>query len=249
MLFRRRQTYKYSAFVSYRHMPRDSQWAKWIIESLNGFETPHDLVKDGVANGIGELFRDDKEMSTQPDMAGYLKEALWQSEHLLVVCSEDTPASDWVRAEISLFKHWGRSDKIHALLIDPDPASAFPAELRQWRLAGKGKDTIMELAEPAAASVAPSQDKSEKELKAMARDKLAAAILGCDLGRLRASLKQFQRINRSYHYYEQMVFRRGVPEGFGEVPKDCVSKRSATLTESQAGISHIAMMDLSNQRI
>ncbi|MEL6828969.1 MAG: TIR domain-containing protein, partial [Pseudomonadota bacterium] len=229
MLFRKKPKFKYSAFVSYRHMPRDSQWAKWIIESLSNFQTPPDLVQAGVPSGIGELFRDDKEMSTQPDMAGYLKEALWQSEHLLVVCSQDTPASDWVRAEISLFKHWGRSDKIHALLIDPDPASAFPAELRQWRLAGKGKDTIMELSEPAAASVAPSQDKSEKELKAIARDKLAAAILDCDLGRLRTSLRSFQRIHRTYQYFEHMVFRRGVPEGVGEVPKDSVSKRNSTL--------------------
>src|SRR5262245_26878854 len=121
--------FKFAAFVSYRHAPEDRRCAEWLIDTLGAFDTPPDLVRLGVPPRIGELFRDDKEMGTQPDLARYIKEALWASEHLIVICSAATSTSDWVRAEIALFKHWGRGDRIHALLIENDPKLALPSEL------------------------------------------------------------------------------------------------------------------------
>ncbi len=232
----RRPKFKYAAFVSYRHLPEDRRWAEWLIGALQSFATPSELVAKGMAPQIGELFRDDKEMAAQADLAGYLKQALWNLEHLIVVCSAETPQSDWVRAEIALFKHWGRSGKIHALLIDPDPRRALPAELRYWRIAGKGPAAVMELTEPAAASVVPVKGKSEAELKALARDKLAAALLGCELNTLREALAKRHEAETAYSYFEQMVSRRGVPEGVGEVPEAHVAHRNATLRfESRGG--------------
>jgi antiphage defense system Thoeris ThsB-like protein len=191
-------------------------------------------VRCGVPSRIGELFRDDKEMAAKPDLAGYIKQALWESEHLIVVCSSATPASDWVRAEIALFKHWGRVKRIHALLIEADAARAFPAELRYWRIAGQGPQAVMEMAEPAAASVAPG--KSEAESKALARDKLAAALLGCDLDPLRDALARRERAQTTYGYFERIVWRRAVPEGVGEVSSGDVAYRNAALRfESRRG--------------
>ena len=72
-LFRRRQRspkFKYAAFVSYRHLPEDRRWAEWLIETLQNFETPEELVRRGVPSRIGELFRDDKEMAAKADLAG-----------------------------------------------------------------------------------------------------------------------------------------------------------------------------------
>ncbi len=236
MFFKNRSTSKYAAFVSYRHKPEDRRWAEWVIDALQRFETPPELARKGVAARIGEVFRDDKEMSTQADLSGYLKQALWESDHLIVICSADTPASDWVRAEIALFQYWGRGDRIHALLIDPEPQRAFPAELRRWKLAGKGAKTVMEMTEPAAASVVAVKGKSENELKALALDKLAAAVLGCDLGKLREAIAKREAAETTYRYFEQMVSRRGVPEGVGEVSEAHVERRNATLRfESRGG--------------
>jgi hypothetical protein len=228
--------FRYAAFVSYRRLPEDSRWAGWLIETLGHFETPEELVRRGVPARIGELFRDDKEMAAQPDIAGYIKQALWDSEHLIVVCSGATPASDWVRAEISLFKHWGRAERIHTLLIDAEVERALPAELRYWRIAGDGPRAVMEMAEPAAVSVAPVKGKSEAESRALARDRLAAALLGCDLAKLREALARRERALTTYRYFEQMVSRRAVPEGVGEVPLGDVAHREATLRfESRGG--------------
>jgi hypothetical protein len=228
--------FRYAAFVSYRRLPEDSRWAGWLIETLGHFETPEELVRRGVPARIGELFRDDKEMAAQRDIAGYIKQALWDSEHLIVVCSGATPASDWVRAEISLFKHWGRAERIHTLLIDAEVERALPAELRYWRIAGDGPRAVMEMAEPAAVSVAPVKGKSEAESRALARDRLAAALLGCDLAKLREALARRERALTTYRYFEQMVSRRAVPEGVGEVPLGDVAHREATLRfESRGG--------------
>ena len=232
----RRPKFRYTAFVSYRHLPEDRRWAEWLIDALQNFATPAALVEKGVVPRIGELFRDDKEMAAQADLPRYLKHALWSSKHLIVVCSAETSLSDWVRAEIALFKHWGRDDRIHALLIDPDPRRALPAELRYWRIAGTGPNAIMEIAEPAAASVAAVRGKSEAAIKALARDKLAAALLGCQLGALRTALTKQQEAETSYSYFEQMVSRRSVPEGVGGIFEADVAHRNATLRfESRGG--------------
>ena len=232
----RRTKFRYAAFVSYRHLPEDRRWAEWLIDALQDFATPAALVEKGAAPRIGELFRDDKEMAAQADLPGYLKHALWASKHLIVVCSVETPLSDWVRAEIALFKHWGRHNRVHALLIDPDPRRAFPAELRYWRIAGKGPNAIIELAETAGASVAPVKGKSEADVKALARDKLAAALLGCELGDLRAALAKQHEAETSYSYFEQKVSRRAVPEGLGGIPEADVAHRNATFRfESRGG--------------
>jgi hypothetical protein len=227
---------RYAAFVCYRHLPEDRRWAEWLIEALRDFETPEELVRGGVPSQIGTLFRDDKEMAVKADLAGYIRQALWDSEHLIVVCSAATPASDWVRAEISLFKHWGRAERIHALMIDAEVEQALPAELRYWRIVGKGPQAVMQMVEPAAASVAPVKGKSEAESKALARDKLAAALLGWDLAELRDALARRERALTTYGYFEQMVWRRAVPEGVGEVSPGDVPHREATLRfESRGG--------------
>src|SRR5579871_6870250 len=133
---------KYSVFVSYRRLPEDTRWAEWLVESLGNFDTPEPLRKKGVPERVGLIFRDDNEMSASSDLSGDLKAALWNSSYLIVVCSPNTPKSDWVRAEIDLFKHWQRSDRILVLLTEGRPEESFPSELRQYRMVGDGPATV-----------------------------------------------------------------------------------------------------------
>ena len=203
------QVYEYAAFVSYRRIPADRRWAEWLIEALETFETPPALVQRGVSPKIGRLFRDDDEMATSADVGQHIRSMLWASEYLIVVCSPETPQSDWVRAEIQLFKHWGREDKILTLLTEDPPRTVIPPELRHWKMTGLGRDVVMEMQEPAAASVAPQQGRTEEELKSLARDQLASRLLGCPFNELRDCQLERERRKTSVAYFEAQV-RRGV---------------------------------------
>ncbi|MFZ1110271.1 MAG: toll/interleukin-1 receptor domain-containing protein [Rhodomicrobium sp.] len=233
------QSYKYAAFVSYRHKPEDRRWAMWLIETLETFETPPFLVQRGVPAKIGVLFRDDGEMAANHDIGKHIKTALWWSKYLIVVCSPDTPQSEWVRAEIELFKSWERVDRILTLLIAEPPSAVIPPELRHWQAVGSGPDTRLEMLEPASANVAPQQGKTEEELKDLARDKLASVLLGCSFSELRD--RQVERLQRATTtaYFETQVRRWGVPEGIGPLTEDLVARRHRSLRfESRGGLVH-----------
>ena len=51
------ETYRYSAFVSYRHMPRDRRWAIRIMAELEAYRTPKALRHEAFPDRIGHLFR------------------------------------------------------------------------------------------------------------------------------------------------------------------------------------------------
>jgi hypothetical protein len=59
-----------------------------------------------------------------------LKEALDQSDYLIVCCSQDSATSDWVRAEIAYFLSIGRSESILAAAVGPVDQWCLPEEIR-----------------------------------------------------------------------------------------------------------------------
>ena len=92
-------TYRYDAFISYRHLELDRTWAKWLHKALETFRTPKALVAAGAPARIKRVFRDEEELPASSDLSGVINEALEQSRYLIVVCSSRTPesASDSVR--------------------------------------------------------------------------------------------------------------------------------------------------------
>jgi len=42
------ETFEYSAFISYRHLPEDRKWAKWLLSALENYRTPKPLQRQGV---------------------------------------------------------------------------------------------------------------------------------------------------------------------------------------------------------
>src|SRR6185437_14267652 len=75
------ETYRYRAFISYRHVERDRRWARWLIEKLETFRTPRVLVQKGVAPRVGQLFRDDDEIPASGSLSRQIEDALRQSEY------------------------------------------------------------------------------------------------------------------------------------------------------------------------
>jgi len=193
--------YRYDAFISYRHVEPDRAWAKWLATSLETYRTPKHLVKErGVPARISRCFRDEDELPASADLSAEIETALADSRFLIVVCSPNTPESEWVNREVVRFREMGRHNQILAVLIDGEPSESFPRALMEIRRTlvdseGLVRDEIEEI-EPLAADVRSSRDESARYLKRAARLRLLACILGVrydDLAR-RDQQRQIRRL-------------------------------------------------------
>ena len=181
--------YRYSAFISYRHVEPDRKWARWLHSALETYRVPKRLRRErGLPARLGRVFRDEEELSASADLSWEIEQALEQSRFLIVVCSPNTPGSDWVNREVQRFRELGRSDHILALLIQGEPVDAFPRSLREIRRTvtdarGLSSEQVEEV-EPLAADVRPVSGEMGRA-RHQARLRLAAAVLGVRFDDLR----------------------------------------------------------------
>jgi len=170
--------YQYKAYISYSH--RDEDWAKWLHRALESYRVPRNLVGGKTSAGevparIRPVFRDRDDLSSSTDLEGTVKQALAESENLIVVCSPDAAASHWVGEEIRQFADLGRADRIFCIIVggeradDGSVSACFPAALAE-----------IGFSEPLAADVRKWADG-----KNVARLKLIAGLLGIRLDELR----------------------------------------------------------------
>ena len=170
--------YSYKAYISYSH--RDERWAKWLHRAIEAYRVPKKLV--GTTTNAGEvparvkpIFRDRDDLSSASDLSVTVRQALHQSENLIVVCSPQAAASRWVNEEIREFVSLGRSNRIYCIIVDGEAAAdgsasaCFPDSLTE---AG--------LQEPLAADVRKWADG-----KRLALLKVIAGLLGLPLDQLR----------------------------------------------------------------
>lgn len=192
--------FHYDAFISYRHLDPDRQWAKWLHSTLETYRVPQKLRKQRrLPARLKKVFRDEEELPASPDLNKEIEKALKLSQFLIVICSPRTPESEWVNKEVVRFRQMGRGDKILALLIDGEPGQSFPPALREIRrelidAQGHVRSAVEEI-EPLAADVRPSRiDESPRHLKRMARLRILACILGVSFDDLRRrELERFLR--------------------------------------------------------
>ena len=170
--------FRYRAYLSYSH--KDEAWASWLHRALESYRVPRNLVGNQTSVGevparIRPVFRDRDDLSSATDLEGTVKQALADSENLIVICSPDAAASRWVREEIRYFGGLGRADRIFCIIVDGEPAadgsvsSCFSAALAEFGLQ-----------EPLAADVRKWADG-----KHVAKLKLIAGLLGLRLDELR----------------------------------------------------------------
>lgn len=170
--------YKYKAYISYSH--RDSRWASWLHRALESYRLPRKLVGTKAALGtvparIRPVFRDRDDLSSAGDLGSTVKQALADSENLIVICSPQAAASRWVNEEILQFARLGRQDQIFCVIVDGEPAGAgtpatcFPAALHD-----------IGLQEPLAADIRKWADG-----KHLSKLKLVSGMLGLPLDQLR----------------------------------------------------------------
>lgn len=186
---------KFVAFISYRQLEPDRQWAKWLHASLERYRVPKRLVESqALPRQLGRVFRDELELAASPDLNANIREALQDSEFLIVVCSPRTPTSRWVNAEVEHFRELGRGDRILALLVEGEPGESFPQSLRETH------PSLPEpqLCEPLAADVRASPAESQRARNRDAKLRLIAAILGCRFDDLRQREQERRMRNLTY---------------------------------------------------
>lgn len=118
-------THRYRAFISYSQ--RDRTHAKRLHSALETYRVPNGIEATLQPNRrLGRFFRDDDEMGASTDLGGTLRDALDNSENLIVICSPHAARSKWVNTELLHFKNSGRGDRIFAVVVDGTPNSDDP---------------------------------------------------------------------------------------------------------------------------
>lgn len=179
------QNYKYEAFISYRHIELDMQVARALHKQLETFSIPAVIKKSSGKNKVGTIFRDQDELPTSNDLGGSIRNALEQSNWLIVICSPALPQSKWCMEEIDSFISQGRGDHILTLLIDGEPSKSFPKQLRFTEVNGQ----VIER-EPLAADIRARDLKSMLKRLKIEKLRLLAPMLGVKFDDLRQRARE-----------------------------------------------------------
>ena len=138
----------YFAFISYKS--EDVEWATWLQHELEHYHLPASFNgRTDVPQELRPVFRDIDELSAG-NLPEQIKQALANSQNLIVICSPQAAESPWVNQEVETFISLGRTDRLFPFIVEGNSPSEFfpPAILNlpkdEERLGGdvskKGRD-------------------------------------------------------------------------------------------------------------
>lgn len=109
----------YRAFFSYSR--GDERAAGAHHRMMDSYRTPKSLRgEDGmfgpVPDTLHPIFRDRTDLSGGGRLDGKIRAALENSETLVVLCSPNAAASDWVDQEVAMFLALGRHDRVFPVI-------------------------------------------------------------------------------------------------------------------------------------
>ena len=180
--------HKYKAFVTYSHI--DNRDGDKLFKALEKYKVPKRLIGTETSIGpvpkrLGQFFQDRAELSAADDLTVEIKQAIENSEFMIVICSPNAAASRWVNKEILEFKRLKGEKNILSIIIDGEPFAdgdnqaneCFPPALR-FKLDKDGK-LSKQHAMPAAADARKIGDGWSRAFL-----KVAAGLIGVGLDRL-----------------------------------------------------------------
>ena len=156
--------YKYKAFISYNHNERDSRVARLLHNRIETYTVPRKLRKNGKKKP-GKVFRDQEELSASSDLNQHIRDALDESEFLIVICSPGAVASRWVSKEIAYFLEHHKQERLLTVLTGGEENELFPA-------------LFPGLPEPLSMDLRQGYDLKSRFLK------LCAPLMGCEYDEL-----------------------------------------------------------------
>jgi MTH538 TIR-like domain (DUF1863) len=122
----------YRGFISYSH--RDERAGAKLHRRLETYKLPKQLVGTETKRGLvpqrlTPIFRDREELSAGASLSLQVQEALAGSDALIILCSPNAKASDWVGKEIETFRALHPDRPILAAILEGGPDDAFPEVL------------------------------------------------------------------------------------------------------------------------
>ena len=147
---------KYAAFISYRHGGIDEKVAKQVFRLLERYRVPRKIAKKIGTNRIGRVFRDSEELKAGSDLSALIREALDETEWLIIICTKRFKDSVWCMEEVEHFLEIRGRERIITILVEGEPAESFPKVLTEVERDGK----IITI-EPLAVDI---RDDSEKKI-------------------------------------------------------------------------------------
>ena len=123
-------SFDYDVFFSYRHRPLDGEITQKVFNLVESYRLPRTIRAQGHQD-IRRAFRDTEELPVSRILTDTIDKALRSTNCLIVVCSTDTPSSEWIDREVAVFIDLGRADRIYPLLITGDPETSFPPSLKK----------------------------------------------------------------------------------------------------------------------
>lgn len=119
----------YDVFLSYRHKPLDGVITQQTFNILESYRLPK-ILRDQGHHGVRRVFRDTEELPVSRILTQTIDAALRSTKCLVVVCSTDTPSSEWVDREVAVFIELGKAGQVYPLLITGTPETSFPASMK-----------------------------------------------------------------------------------------------------------------------
>jgi len=179
----------YDAFISYSHSEPDAFVAAKLHTMLEHYRISKKLQKISGKKKIDRVFRDREELPLSADLASNIREALENSEFLIVICSPRSVRSEWVQREIETFLETHEKDNILTVLVEGEPEEAFPEILsykEEKLIRENGEEEVVRIKnEPLAADV---REKNRKEIEKKLKNeflRILAPMLSCTYDTLR----------------------------------------------------------------
>jgi DNA-binding beta-propeller fold protein YncE len=123
-----KQDKEYFAFISYKS--EDVEWATWLQHELEHYHLPASFNgRTDVPQELRPVFRDIDELSAG-NLPEQIKQALANSQNLIVICSPQAAQSPWVNQEVETFIALGRTNRIFPFIVEGNsPSEFFPPAL------------------------------------------------------------------------------------------------------------------------
>ncbi|MBR4626970.1 MAG: TIR domain-containing protein [Ruminococcus sp.] len=197
------KNYKYKAFISYRHLEPDMQAAEKLQKLLEGYKPPKNLSEN---KEHWRIFRDVSELQSSSDLSEDIRNAIEDSDFLIVICSPAYNESKWCMQELTRFRelHGDTNENIITLLVAGEPDKAFPELLRYTDMKTVDENgvenTVKVEVEPLAANIKADTLKASMKKLNTEYLRIAAPLIGCDFNDLyqREKKREAQRRMRLF---------------------------------------------------
>lgn len=122
---------RYRAFFSYARA--DSKLAAKLHRALDHYRVPKSLRgmtghRGEIPDSLHPIFRDREDLAGGGELGARLRNALYSSDALIVLCTPNSARSHWVDQEIRLFREHAGNDSIFPVIGAGDPGSDDPEE-------------------------------------------------------------------------------------------------------------------------